>query len=98
MTSSQVSGGNHAFEAFAVLADPMRRRMYLCIHRAGRPLTRDEVASSVGTTRKLAAFHLDKLVEAGLLRARPQAPGLLPRVGRRPKVYEPTGQLSLSLP
>jgi predicted ArsR family transcriptional regulator len=98
VTSGEIPSGDRSFETFAVLADPTRRRMYLCVHRAGRPLTRDEVAASVGATRKLAAFHLDKLVEAGLLRTRSQTPGLIRRVGRRPKVYEPTGQVQLSLP
>lgn len=53
-------------------------------------MTRDEAAASVGISRKLAAFHLDKLVAAGLLRARYAAPQGIRRVGRRPKVYEPT--------
>lgn len=53
----------------------------------------------VGISRGLAAFHLDKLVAAGLLRARPQAPAGQPRVGRRPKVYEPSHlELGITIP
>jgi predicted ArsR family transcriptional regulator len=74
-------------KAIAALDDELRRGMYAFIRAAGRPVTRDEAAESVGISRKLAAFHLDKLVVAGLLQARYQGAG---RVGRAPKVYEPT--------
>ncbi|MFI5612226.1 helix-turn-helix transcriptional regulator [Amycolatopsis sp. NPDC051903] len=63
--------------------------MYAFIRAAGRPVTRDEAAASVGISRKLAAFHLDKLVAAGLLRSRYEAVGGIRKVGRTPKVYEP---------
>ncbi|HET9143286.1 MAG TPA: transcriptional regulator, partial [Actinophytocola sp.] len=64
--------------------------MYAFIRRVRRPVTRDEAAAAVGISRKLAAFHLDKLVDAGLLRARFESVGGLRKVGRTPKVYEPT--------
>ncbi|HJQ46365.1 MAG TPA: transcriptional regulator [Amycolatopsis sp.] len=63
--------------------------MYFYIRRAHRPVTRDEAAASVGISRKLAAFHLDKLVDAGLLRADYEPVGGARRVGRAPKVYRP---------
>ncbi|WTK17978.1 transcriptional regulator [Streptomyces sp. NBC_01525] len=73
--------------------------MFAFIRRQHRPVTRDEAAASVGISRKLAAFHLDKLVDAGLLRARYGSPGGIRRVGRQPKVYEPTdGHLHVSIP
>ncbi|WP_318216156.1 hypothetical protein [Streptomyces sp. SCL15-6] len=59
------------------------------IRRAGRAVTRDEAAAGFGISRKLAAFHLDELVDAGLLRARYEAPDGIRKVGRRPKVCEP---------
>lgn len=75
--------------AVAALDDRLRRGMYDFIRDARRPVTRDEAATAVGISRKLAAFHLDKLVATGLLRARfAQADGVR-RVGRAPKVYEP---------
>ncbi len=64
--------------------------MFTYIRDAGRPVTREDAASAVGISRKLAAFHLDKLVDVGLLRAaydEPERPG---RVGRTPKTYRPT--------
>ncbi|MDT8914184.1 transcriptional regulator [Amycolatopsis sp. PS_44_ISF1] len=63
--------------------------MYAFIRSARRPVSRDEAAASVGISRKLAAFHLDKLVDAGLLSARYEAVGGVRKVGRTPKVYEP---------
>jgi predicted ArsR family transcriptional regulator len=74
----------------AVLSDDLRRRMYDFIRRSDRPVTRDQAAESVGISRKLAAFHLDKLVAAGLLQARYAKPTGARRVGRAPKVYEPS--------
>jgi predicted ArsR family transcriptional regulator len=74
----------------AALDDELRRGMYAFARRTGRPVTRDEAAAAVGISRKLAAFHLDKLVAAGLLRARYEPVGGLRKVGRTPKVYEPT--------
>src|SRR5215471_11030510 len=65
--------------------------MYEFIRAARRPVTRDEAAAAVGISRKLAAFHLDKLVDAGTLRARYQSADGIRRVGRAPKVYEPSG-------
>jgi predicted ArsR family transcriptional regulator len=76
--------------AVAVLDDDLRRRMYAFIRRADRPVTRDDAAASVGISRKLAAFHLDKLVAAGLLKAGYANLSGVRRVGRTPKVYEPT--------
>jgi predicted ArsR family transcriptional regulator len=63
----------------------------------GKPVTRDEAAAHAGISRRLAAFHLDKLVRGGLLTARTDLPAA--RVGRRPKVYEPSqAELTVSVP
>lgn len=52
----------------ALLTDPMRRSAYQVVAEAGaEPVGRDEVAEALGVGRTLAAFHLDKLVDAGLL-------------------------------
>jgi predicted ArsR family transcriptional regulator len=85
--------------AVALLADPLRGRLYRLVRRQ-HPLSRDQAAGAVGVSRGLAAFHLDKLVDGGLLRARYQAPpGRPPRVGRLPKVYEPSDlQVGVTIP
>lgn len=86
-------------KAVAALADDLRQGMYEYVRRARRPVTRDEAAGAVGISRKLAAFHLDKLVDAGLLRARNEARGGVRKVGRAPKVYEPTdSDIRVSIP
>lgn len=88
-----------AIDSVSVLSEDSRRRMFAFIRRAGHAVTRDEAAANVGISRKLAAFHLDKLVDAGLLRARYETPGGIRKVGRRPKVYEPTdAQITVSIP
>ena len=88
-----------AIRAIAALDDDLRRGMYEFIRAARRPITRDEAAAAVGISRKLAAFHLDKLVDAGTLRARYQPADGIRRVGRAPKVYEPSGtDIQLSIP
>jgi predicted ArsR family transcriptional regulator len=88
-----------AIRAVAALEDDLRRGMYAFIRRERRPVTRDEAAASVGISRKLAAFHLDKLVAAGLLRARDQAAGGIRKAGRAPKVYQPSDvDIRISIP
>ncbi|MFB9907710.1 helix-turn-helix transcriptional regulator [Allokutzneria oryzae] len=85
--------------AIAVLDDELRRGMYEFIRAARRPVTRDEAAAAVGISRKLAAFHLDKLVDAGVLRADYQAVTGIRKVGRAPKVYQPVGNdIRISIP
>ncbi|GIJ30026.1 ArsR family transcriptional regulator [Micromonospora qiuiae] len=71
------------------LADTSRRTLYDYVRRQGDPVSREEAAAACHMSRSLAAFHLDKLVDAGLLRARYQAPPGQPRGrGRSPKVYQ----------
>lgn len=73
--------------------------MYEFIRAARRPVTRDEAAAAVGISRKLAAFHLDKLVDSGVLRARYAPAAGIRKVGRTPKVYEPSGtDIRVSIP
>jgi len=74
-----------AVDAIASLSDGLRRRLYEFARAAHRPVSRDEAASAVGISRKLAAFHLDRLVEVGLLRFRFKEPNAAR--GRPPKVY-----------
>jgi predicted ArsR family transcriptional regulator len=53
--------------AVAALADPMRRRAYDMVCSSETAVSRDEAASALGIGRTLAAFHLDKLADLGLL-------------------------------
>lgn len=53
--------------SIAALAEPLRRALYLHVVAQHRPVSRAEAAAAQGVPRTVAAFHLDKLVEAGLL-------------------------------
>ena len=87
----------HPATVVALLAEGVRRDLYQFVRREARPVTRDEAAAHAGISRKLAAFHLDKLVTGGLLRAHTDRP--VTGVGRRPKVYEPGPvEVAISVP
>jgi predicted ArsR family transcriptional regulator len=88
-------------EAIALLDDPVRRTLYEWVIATGRPVSRDEAASGVGVSRSLAAFHLDRLAEAGLLA--PEFRRLTgrtgPGAGRPAKLYaRGPRQVAVSLP
>src|SRR3954464_11082866 len=53
--------------AVAALAEPTRRRLYDFVVRSPQPVSRDDVAGATGVPRPTTAFHLDRLVTAGLL-------------------------------
>ncbi|BBY17846.1 helix-turn-helix transcriptional regulator [Mycolicibacterium litorale] len=87
-----------SIRAIAALGEDIRRRLYDFARNERRPVSRDEAASAVGISRKLAAFHLDKLVDVGLLHFRFLEPAQA-RVGRPPKVYAPADtSFTVSIP
>jgi predicted ArsR family transcriptional regulator len=87
-----------AVAAIAALDDDVRRALYEHVRAAGAPVTREEAAGAVGISRKLAAFHLDKLVEVGVLRSGFGAAAER-RVGRAPRVYQPAEEdISVRVP
>ncbi|GAA1632200.1 helix-turn-helix domain-containing protein [Saccharothrix algeriensis] len=61
------SGVNDDLSAVAALHEPVRRALYEFVAARGHAVGRNEAAEGVGISRTLAAFHLDKLAEAGLL-------------------------------
>jgi len=77
------------WEVVATLVDPSRRALFDYVRRQDHPVGREEAAAATGMARGLAAFHLDKLVESGLLTARYEAPAGPRGRGRTPKVYAP---------
>jgi predicted ArsR family transcriptional regulator len=54
-------------EAIGLLDEPVRRALYEWVVVQREPVGRDAAATAVGVSRALAAFHLDRLVEGGLL-------------------------------
>jgi predicted ArsR family transcriptional regulator len=84
----------------AALGDSTRRRIFFLVREAGRPVGKDEVAAEVGIERRLAGFHLDKLVDKGFLQAefRRVSGRSGPGAGRPPKLYSLADtELSVSL-
>jgi predicted ArsR family transcriptional regulator len=89
------------FADLAGLGDPIRRTLYRYVAGRGTPVSRDEAAQAAGISRPLAAYHLDKLVDDGLLEPRYQRRGGRrgPGAGRPAKHYvRADRQLELSLP
>jgi predicted ArsR family transcriptional regulator len=76
--------------ALASLGDPLRRDLYRCVSSRDGGVGRDEAAARVGISRALAAYHLDKLVAAGLLDTRfERRTGRSgPGAGRTAKLYQ----------
>jgi predicted ArsR family transcriptional regulator len=89
-----------AMAAIALLADELRQRLYRFVAAQPGPVTRDQAAAAVGISRKLAAFHLDKLTAAGLLEtAAPDPASRRPGPGRTPKAYRPAAtEVAVSVP
>jgi len=91
-----------ALAKLAVLNEPLRRRVYE--HVATSPegeVSRDGVAAALGVARSVVVFHLDKLVDAGLLEVhyrRPPGRGG-PGAGRPAKWYRRApGEIVVSVP
>jgi predicted ArsR family transcriptional regulator len=87
--------------ALAALDEPTRRRLYDHVARQPGPVSRDEAAAALDVRRATAAFHLDRLVDQGLLdvvferRNGRSGPG----AGRPPKLYRRSAcEVAVSLP
>ena len=83
------------------LAEPVRRALYLFVVAQPEPVSRDQAATGVGLPRHTAKFHLDRLVDDGLLdtefRRLPGRRG--PGAGRPTKLYRRAErQFAVSLP
>jgi predicted ArsR family transcriptional regulator len=92
--------GRQQLAAIALLADELRQRLYRFVAAQPGPVTRDQAAAALGISRKLAAFHLDKLAAAGLLEATaPEPASRRPGPGRTPKAYQPAAtEVAISIP
>ncbi len=73
----------------ALLDDPVRRGLYDFVSAQGHGVSRTEAAAATGIGRTLAAFHLDRLAEAGLVEATFARPAgrTGPGAGRPAKLY-----------
>ncbi|MBM7369055.1 helix-turn-helix transcriptional regulator [Gordonia hydrophobica] len=87
--------------AVSVLDEPTRRRIYEFVCPKRDAVSRDEVSEALGIPRQTAAFHLEKLADAGLLdvefarRSGRSGPG----AGRPSKLYRRSArEVSVELP
>ena len=65
----RVKEGSDRVAAVAALNEPLRRKLYDYVVSENGGVTRDDAVEATAVARLVAAFHLDKLVDAGLLRA-----------------------------
>jgi len=87
--------------SLAALADPTRRRLYRFVADAPGPVGREEAAEGVGVAVHTAKFHLDRLVEEGLLDVefRRLTGRTGPGAGRPAKLYRRSErEVTLSIP
>jgi predicted ArsR family transcriptional regulator len=93
--------GLEALAGLSALDEPVRRRLYGFVVGHDDPVSREQVAAAVGIGRTLAAYHLDKLAEAGLLAITYQRPPGRggPGGGRPAKLYRPAErEFAVSVP
>ena len=90
-----------AFSAIGALADPLRRRLYDVVAARDDGVGREEAARLAGVPVHTARFHLDRLVDEGLLEVeqRRLTGRTGPGAGRPAKVYHPSTEVvAVSLP
>lgn len=88
-------------EAVASLAEPIRRALYDHVAGSTEPVSRDDAAQAVAVSRQVAAYHLDRLADDGLLEVEfrrltgREGPG----AGRPSKLYRRSHQVhEVSIP
>jgi predicted ArsR family transcriptional regulator len=88
-------------QTISLLGEPVRRRLYEYVAQEAEPVSREQAARAVEVKRSLAAFHLDKLAEEGLLEVEfKRVSGRKgPGAGRPAKLYKkPARDIEVSLP
>jgi predicted ArsR family transcriptional regulator len=104
-SEAKATPGRGDFDArvngIAALGEPLRRALYQFVVAQAAPVSRDQAAVGVGVARHTAKFHLDKLVEDGLLDVEHnRLPGRRgPGAGRPTKFYQRAArEVAVSLP
>lgn len=95
------SAGTSPYSAIGALADPVRRRLYEIVSGRDDGIGREEAAREARVPAHTARFHLDKLVDAGLLSVdhRRLTGRSGPGAGRPAKVYHRSDtEVAVSLP
>lgn len=87
--------------AVGALAEPTRRALYDAVAQADSSIGREQAAEQVGVPAHSAKFHLDRLVDEGLLEVEYRRPEGRsgPGAGRPTKLYRRAGaDVTVSLP
>lgn len=87
--------------AVAAINDPQRRELFELVSRSGTAISREDAAQATGMPRSTAAFHLDRLVEEGVLETEfKRLSGKTgPGSGRPSKLYRRAGgEINVSIP
>ena len=101
MTFSRRAVPDPAVAGIAALAEPVRRDLFDFVVGARTAVSREQAADGVGVPTHTAKFHLDRLVEEGLLEVefRRLSGRTGPGSGRPSKLYRRTDrELSVTLP
>ncbi|MBX3077810.1 MAG: helix-turn-helix domain-containing protein [Cryobacterium sp.] len=87
--------------AVAAISDPLRRALFEFVSRSADAVSREDAARATGMARSTAAFHLDRLVDEGVLATEfkrlsgKSGPG----AGRPSKLYRRAGgEITVSFP
>jgi predicted ArsR family transcriptional regulator len=99
--AAQPSAFSADVAAVAALNDPVRSALYEYVTSQTSPVSRDQAAVAIGVRKDVAAFHLDRLADQGLLDVAfrrlsgKQGPG----AGRPAKLYSRSArEVQVSLP
>ena len=95
------AAGRDAVAGLSSLDEPVRRRLYDYVCEQAAPVSREQASAAADIGRTLAAYHLDKLAEAGLLSTDYQRPQGRPGsgAGRPAKLYtRAEREFSVSVP
>jgi predicted ArsR family transcriptional regulator len=90
-----------ALAGLSHLDDPLRRQLYPYVAESDGPVSREQAGAAASIGRTLAAYHLDKLADAGLLAVSYQRPAGRggPGAGRPAKLYTRAAQeITVSVP
>ncbi|HJU81368.1 MAG TPA: helix-turn-helix domain-containing protein [Acidimicrobiia bacterium] len=76
-------------DVVATLGEPLRRALYEFVIAASEPVSRDEAAEALDVSRQVAAYHLDRMADDGLLEVEFRRLGgrAGPGAGRPSKLY-----------
>lgn len=99
--STPPPGDLAALPGLSHLNDPLRRQLYEYVAESDGPISREQAAAAAGIGRTLAAYHLDKLADAGMLTISYQrlTGRAGPGAGRPAKLYTRASQeMTVSVP